>query len=55
MLSRFIRIKKLLKVDTRIQLGLAIIIIVLAVPVRRWRPVMRRPVMPTDIIASQET
>ena len=27
----------------------------LAVPVRRWRPVMRRPVMPTDIIASQET
>ena len=30
-------------------------IVQLAVPVRRWRPVMRRPVMPTDIIASQET
>ena len=27
----------------------------LAVPVCRWRPVMQRPVMPTDIMASSET
>ena len=30
-------------------------IIVLAVPVRRWHPVMRRPIMPADIMASPET
>ena len=49
-----LRLSKILKCQA-ISYIARIYILAIAVPMRQWRPVMRRPIMPTDIMASPET